>query len=302
MGESTKSDGTKTRSNWGRWGADDERGALNLLTPEKVMSALAEARQGRVLSMGMRIQREGVPVDPNRNPSLHLMSLDGGDYAAGVHLKLDDVEVADDYIMMGTGGSTHMDGLSHIWYGNRLYNDFDRNRVRSYGATRLGMEHVEWLITRGVFLDVAEFLCVEHLEPGYPVSASELEECSKAAGLEVRPGDAVVVRTGWLRMFYKDPALYFKDQPGLRIDAGEWLADHDISAVAADNIGIEWNGVDGRSRAVHKLLIRDLGIYMLELLDLEALHEHKVGAFTFIAAPLKITGAIASPLNPLAII
>jgi kynurenine formamidase len=177
-----------------------------------------------------------------------------------------------------------------------------RDRVRSYGATKLGIEHAQWLVARGVHLDVAGLHGVDHLEQGHAISAEELQECCAAAGVEIRPGDAVVIRTGWLSVYAEDPVAYFEHQPGIRVDAAEWLADRDICAVAADNQGIEWEGQDGRSRAVHKLLIRDLGIYMIELLDLEPLHQHEVTSFAFVAAPLKITGAIASPVNPLAII
>lgn len=296
---------SQARSNWGRWGAEDERGALNLLTPERVTAALGEVRDGVVHSLGMRIQREGVPVYPARNPALHLMSIDGGDYAAGVRLKWGDFQAADDYIFLATHGTTHVDALSHAWYGGQMYNGFDPNRVRSYGATRLGIEKAEWIVGRGVLLDLPRHLGVAHLERGRAVTAADLEACCEARGASVLPGDIVLLRTGWPQTYELDPDRYFEDDPGLSVDGGTWLAERDISVIGADNGGIECQLDSGSQMEVHKLYLRDLGIHMIELLDLEKLSEHLDGlgraTFLFVAAPLKITGGVGSPLNPLAI-
>ncbi|HEY1970186.1 MAG TPA: cyclase family protein, partial [Pseudonocardia sp.] len=139
-------------NNWNRWGADDERGAANLISPELLLSALRVARSGEVVSLADEIRRDRVPVAPARSPATHLMSLDGGDFAAGFQLHGSTHGVADDYLFMACQGSTHVDALGHLWYDGQLYNGFPADRVRSYGATRLGIENLGHLIGRGVFL------------------------------------------------------------------------------------------------------------------------------------------------------
>ena len=113
-------------TNWGRWGADDERGAANLLTPETVLAACAAASSGRVYNLGIEV-KQGAPVAGRRTSPVHLMSSDGGDYAA---LGREDWGTADDYLFLASGGTTHIDALSHVWSGGTLYNGFSYREVR----------------------------------------------------------------------------------------------------------------------------------------------------------------------------
>jgi kynurenine formamidase len=294
--------------NWSRWGDDDQRGAANLITPEVLLTALRVARTGEVVSLADEIRRDRVPVAPVRSPATHLMALDGGDFAAGYHLQDSNHGVADDYLFMACQGTTHVDGLGHLWYDGALYNGFPADRVRSYGATRLGIEKLGHLIGRGVFLDVPKLLGVRHLTDAYVITPDELEYCVTAIGTELRGGDIVVIRTGWRQVFDTDPDRYFDTSPGIGIDAARWLVGHDIAAVAADNISVEVQTPDDRfengsvAPECHKLLIRDHGIYMLELLNLEELAVRGAGEFLFVAAPLKIKGGVGSPINPLAVL
>jgi kynurenine formamidase len=295
-------------SNWNRWGPDDQRGAANLITPEVLLEALRVARTGEVVSLADEIRRDRVPVAPVRSPATHLMALDGGDFAAGYQLGETNHGVADDYLFMACQGTTHVDGLGHLWYDDQLYNGFPAGRVRSYGATRLGIEKLGHLIGRGVFLDVPALLGVEHLDDVHVITPDELERCLARTGTEIRSGDVVVIRTGWRRVFDTDPDRYFATSPGIGIDAARWLVARDIAGVAADNISVEvqtpHDRFEGGSAApeCHKLLIRDHGIYMMELLNLEELAVRAPGEFLYIAAPLKIKGGVGSPLNPLAVL
>ena len=120
--------------NWGRWGADDERGAVNLLTPEVVLEALRRPTTGKVYQLGIELKRDA-PVGGNRIAPLHFMTQDGGDFAA---LNRTDWGTADDYMVLATQGTSHVDGLAHVWSGGKLYNDFPFTDVRSSGAQRLG--------------------------------------------------------------------------------------------------------------------------------------------------------------------
>jgi kynurenine formamidase len=297
-----------TLSNWGRWGEDDERGAANFASSEVLLAALSTARRGIVVPLADEIRRDRVPVAPARSPATHIMSLDGGDFAAGYRIHDSTHGVADDYLFMACQGATHVDALGHLWYDELLYNNFPATTVRSYGATRLGIENLGHLVTRGVFLNVAEHLGVGHLADTHTISASELRSCAEAAGVTVRTGDAVLIRTGWRTVFDSDPARYAQTSPGIGIEAAHWLAQQDVAAVGSDNIAVEVQTAHdrfedgGTAPECHKLLIRDCGVYLIELLNLEELATHGVAEFLFVAAPLKILGGSGSPLNPLAIL
>jgi hypothetical protein len=163
-------------SNWGRWGDADEAGAVNLLDPDAVLQALSLVREGRVRSLALPIQPSGAPVLGDRHPVIHLMALDGGDYAAGVTLPTN-ASIADDYIVMATHTSTHIDALSHIWSEGLMYNGFSGNEVRSSGAAKLGIEKTPPIVARGVLLDIAG--PEPSLEPGYRITAADLERCEE---------------------------------------------------------------------------------------------------------------------------
>jgi kynurenine formamidase len=292
--------------NWGRWGQDDERGAANLITPAAVQAAASLVRSGRVYPLGLPIRRSGVPVHPIRTPPQHFMSMDGGDYAAGAHLK-GDYQAADDYLFTACHGGTHVDALAHSWYDGLLYNGHSANRVRSYGATRCGIENCPSIVTRGVLLDIATMHGVDHLPRSHVITVAELEQAAHDRGLEIRSGDTVLIRTGWLTVFAEDEAEFFAGCPGIGLEAGRWLARHDIVAAGADNMALEvetgtelYEGGDPTPE-VHKLLLRDCGVYILELLDLEELRHEQSGEFLFVLAPLRIWGGVGSPVNPVAI-
>ena len=163
-------------SNWGRWGDEDERGALNLLTPERIVEAAQLVREGRVYQLGLSIQPSGVPYFKHRPPALHFMARDGGDYAAGV-IRPDNVGTADDWLGLATHGTTHIDALCHLWYDGTMYNGFSSNEVTSNGAGRNGIEKIGPIVARGVMLDVAALHGVDHLAPDHGIGAEELEAC-----------------------------------------------------------------------------------------------------------------------------
>ena len=150
-------------NNWGRWGASDERGALNLLTPSTVLAATGTVRQGRMISLSLPIKGATSSPAPTTVPHLkgrplpqHFMSVDGGDYAAGTRPIGAGLKMCDDAIIVTPHGTTtHMDALAHMWSGDQLYNGHPADRVRSYGATRCGIDKAGPVVARGVFFDVA---------------------------------------------------------------------------------------------------------------------------------------------------
>jgi kynurenine formamidase len=291
--------------NWGRWGAEDERGALNLLTPEAILRSVGLVRQGKVLNLAIPIAQRNQPFYGARVPPLHLMSLDGGDFAAGVKLP-GGFQAADDYIIMNTHSATHVDGLAHAWYDDKLYNGHNPNDTRSYGAKRCGVDKIGSIVGRGVLIDVAGHLGVPNLPREHVVTVEDVEGACAAQGVEVAQADIVLIRTGWLHVFYRDAEAFRAGQPGIGVEVATWLLNRDVAAVGADNMGIEF--MDGHhyechelAPPVHKLLIRDNGIHMMELMNLDELAGEKAWEFLFVAAPLRIAGGVGSPISPLAI-
>jgi kynurenine formamidase len=288
---------------WGRWGAQDERGALNYITPEQMVRAAGLVRCGRVYPLALPVQQHKVPVFPGRAPALHFMTMDGGDYAAGQKAK-GGFQYTDDYLMLACHAGTHMDALAHVCSEGVMYNGFPASEVRSYGARRGGIDKVGAIFTRGVMLDVAALHAVPHLAAHHEVTAADLDACCRAQGISVGPGDAVLLRTGWLTVYPQDPNGFEREQPGIGLGTVDWFAERQVSMIAADNTAVE--KVPARHGEehfpVHIRLLRDLGIHLMELLDLEALARDGVHEFLFVAAPLRITGGVGSPLTPLALV
>lgn len=292
--------------NWGRWGERDERGAANLAGPAEVRDAARLVERGAVYPLGLEISSRRVLSHPGRPAPQHFMTLDGGDYAAGLELP-GGMQYADDYLMTALHGSTHIDALAHAWTDGKLYNGHPASTVRSNGARRCGIDKLGALVTRGVLLDLAAHFGVPHLDPEYVVTDAELRDCALAQGVDFRPGDCILMRTGWQRVFDDAPAKYHASSPGIGRTAAGFLATADPCAVGSDTITVEVRRADGTydggspALVVHPILIRDHGIYMIELLQLDRLAEDRVYEFLFVLAPLMIAGGTAGPVNPLAI-
>jgi kynurenine formamidase len=281
------------RLNWGRWGADDQRGTLNYITPEVTQAAARLVRRGVTYDLGTTVGT-AAPRTPARLPTIRSTRRRGG--ATGRAF-------GDDYLTFNTHTSTHVDSLAHVWWDGQLYNGHDAEvHVTSWdGATRNGIETMGGFATRGVLLDVAGRRGVPHLPHGHRISASELEDTAQAQGVTVRSGDALLVRTGWIHVWSEDRERFLRDTPGLGEDGMlEYLHGHQVAALGADNVAVEaWD--PGVVIPLHTPLIRGFGLVLLELLDLERLAADRVHEFLFVASPLRITGALGSPLNPLAV-
>ena len=303
-------------TNWNRWGKEDERGALNFVTPEAIRRGVTSVKQGKVYPLGLPVRENNVPLLEGRPAPIHLMAFDGGDFAAGAMADKPS-QMAEDYVIIGTHGTTtHMDALCHIWEGHQMYNGFSGNFVRSYGATRLGIENVEGIITKGVLLDLAGYRGVDIMASDDLITEDDIRGCMESQGVNIESGDAVLVRTGWTNMFYQDQVAYSGLQPGVGPSAGLYLAQQGICAIGADNTAVNpYHGYNARypnrplpddPRAslgsLHVPYLRNLGIYLLEMLTLEKLAHDKVYEFLLCVAPLLIKGGTASPINPLAVV
>lgn len=290
-----------TNGNWGRWGAEDETGALSLVTDEMTRAAAALVRSGRTFSLAQPLGPQ-TPQTPHRRPPARWMDRDAGDYALGARAP-GGFKFAEDTVQFPVHSGTHVDALAHVWCDHSLYNGHDASATRTTrGAQRCGAEKLRPVLTRGVLVDVAAVRGC--LGPGMAVGVDDLHRGIAESGVEIGPGDAVLVRTGWSET-RGGKADYFTDEPGLDEAAAEWLADRDVVLVGADNYAVERQGGDP-GFPVHLILLRRYGVPLLENLQLGelagALAEQRRSTFMFVFAPLPLVGSTASPLNPLAVL
>lgn len=295
-------------SNWGRWDADgarDERGTTNLLTPERIVAAAGLVTDGKVFDLGIPFDRNGPQPGGGRINPIVLMAETGNDqkYPGAFHY-------ADDYVFMPLQSASQWDGLAHVFYDDRLYNGFSADEITPHGARHCSIEkQAKGLVGRGVLIDVAAQKGVDWLPAGTAIGPDDLDAALARQGTEVRPGDIVAVRTGWRRKFLSDgdAASFMSGEPGLGLASCEWLREHDAAAVCSDNWAIEVlpGEVEGEALPVHMVLIRDMGMTLGEILDFEELAADCAadGRYDFLlcAPPIKFTGAVGSPINPLAI-
>ncbi len=287
---------------WNRWGAEDERGALNFIGPDQVRRASALVRTGEVLRLAQLLSSR-TPVPSHRCGLQHFMGRDGGDYAVAGSKRPGGFQFAEDTVVMPLHIGTHVDALCHAWYDDKLYNGYLGDTIRSTtGAARLGVEKMPPVVTRGVLLDLVR-LKGRTLVPGEAINAADLQAAAAAAGVMPGRGDAVLLRTGWLESQKGVKKPDFDTEPGIEIEAARWLATRDVAIVGADNFAVEvLPFAAGTVFPVHQCLIRDYGVPLLEGLMLDPLVASGRHEFLFMAAALPIVGATGSPLAPVVVL
>jgi len=282
-------------SNWGRWGPDDEKGTLNFITPEIVREAARLVRKGKIYSLSIPVARDA-PIWPARHNVFHFATYRDNPIPGGI-------SGAEDILIMHTYGTTHLEGLAHVWYDGKLYNGFPATAVGSRGTEKLAIDNVKGLVSRGVLLDIARLKEVDHLEKGYVITPSDIEDCLAQEGIAIHRGDVVLIRTGWINVFWRDQLEFESGEPGIGMAAAMWLKDREVSAVGTDTNGVEVRPFEDPAEVfpVHKVLLRDYGLYDIELMKLDELAADEVYEFLFVAAPLQIVRGLGSPINPLAL-
>lgn len=283
---------------WGRWGAEDERGALNFIGPEQVQRAAALVRTGQAISLAQPLSPK-TPVPKHRAGVQHFMGRDGGDYAAGAR-RPGGFQFAEDTVVLPLHIGTHIDALCHAWCDDCLYNGFPDQGTRSTtGALRCGIDKMGPIVTRGVLLDLVR----QHGAPLSPRASIGRADLEAAASVDIEPGDAVLIRTGWLESQTDASNVSFDEEPGIDVQAALWLAERGVAMVGADNFAIETIPFPaGTVFPVHQRLIRDFGIPLLEGLELKPFSAHGCDQFMFVAAPLPVVGGTGSPLAPVAVL
>jgi len=292
--------------NWGRWGDDDEIGTLNLITDEVVRAAAGEIRTGQRRSLALALDADGPQSGaiPGRdNPTHEMIMVDTpltGDPSG--------FTTSDDKVVMALQCATHWDALAHVSYEGTLYNGVPSSVITADGAARMGIDKIRTLVGRGVLLDVAAAKGVDTLEGGYPITAADLDAACELGKVTVRSGDIVLVRTGQLRHFLAgDRERYGAPSSGPSLQTVEWFHDHDVAAVATDNLTFEVYPSEREDAmlAVHLLHLVDMGMTQGQNWDLEGLAGDCAddGRYSFFldASPQPFTHAVGSPVNPVVV-
>jgi kynurenine formamidase len=284
-------------SNRGRWGADDELGTLNLITPQHRVRAAGLVRSGLTVSLSHDYLKERA-ADATSPWSQELL----GNPQAGY--------LSDRYTIAYHGyAHSHMDALCHNSLEGVMYNGFPRTTVDSVaGCTRLGITNAkQGIVSRGILMDIARLKGMDYLEPGTPIYVSDLEAWERQAGVTVGVGDVVFVRAGrWARRAEEGPWATGREAAGLHASVMPWLRERGVSMLGSDYTNdVLPSLVEGVAQPVHLVTLVAMGMWLFDNLDLEAVAEAAADQnrweFMFVAAPLAVPGGTGAPLNPLAI-
>ena len=302
-------------SNWGKWGSDDEVGALNYLGPEQVLAAVGLVKAGKVFTLQRLIgDPKGDPVWPGRTPAERTQILDESDwdeggkgaaFPGGLHY-------ADDKINAFLQGSTQYDALGHVWFGGKIWNGYDA-RTTVGGLDKASVQPIaeRGIVGRAVLLDMARFRGKENLDKAETYSHEDLMACAEAQGTPIQKRDILIIRTNFLRLFHEQGDAFYEgfNEPGLVYspELVQWFQDMEIPNLVTDTIANEvtFDPNNGVALVLHNALMRNLGVTLTEITDLEQLAadcaEDGRYAFLYVAAPLKVSKGSGSPVNPVVI-
>jgi kynurenine formamidase len=302
-------------TNWGKWGPDDEVGALNYLGPAEVLAAVRLVRSGKVFTLQVPMGNPGGdPVWPGRRGSERYQIVDEGHwlcgkgpaFAGGLHY-------ADDAMSAFLQGSTQYDALGHVWYDGKLYNGYDAaSTIGGMGKASVQPIGEKGVVGRGVLLDMARWRGKAALDKGETFNHTDLLAAAKAQGVEIRKRDILLIRTGFVETFYAGGAVKFYEgflEPGLTYspELVDWFRDMEFPNFATDTIANEVTAdpVSGVALPLHCALMRNLGVAFTEICDLSKLAADCAADgqwdFLYVAAPLKVVNGTGAPVNPVVI-
>jgi kynurenine formamidase len=288
---------------YAHWGSGDRRGALNLITPDRMVAAASEVRIGRTVTLAAALA--GSAADNPEPGARHMKHLPGeASDVAGLSFAMDQLGMN-----VHGNADSHIDALCHVSYRGALYNDVAPDAVTSQGASVLSIDDArDGIAGRGVLLDIPALRGVPWLEPGDHVTAAELAAAQQAQQVRVRPGDLLFIRVGHRRRRHElGPWDTARSRAGLHPHAMEYLAELGVAALGSDsNSDTAPSVVEGVDFPVHVLAINALGLHLLDYLQFEDLLPvcRASGRWSFLCviAPLRLPGATGSPVNPIAIL
>jgi kynurenine formamidase len=301
--------------NWGRWGDNDEVGALNYLTPEHVLASAAAVRQGKVFTLQVPMcDPRGDPMSPTRQANQRYMVLDKSHFNAGKAPHVPGgLEWADDVVVAYLQGTTHYDALGHAWHGEAIWNGADASTtIGGLGHASILPLASRGVVGRGVLLDMARHRGKDVLGRGETFTHEDLLACASAQGTEIQKRDILLIRTGWVNWFYTvGPDEAYRDffEPGLTYspELVAWFDEMEIPNLVTDTTGNEVpaHPESGAYWPLHVALLCYLGVSLTEIAWLEDLATDCAGDgqydFLFTAGPLKVVGGSGGPVNPIAI-
>jgi kynurenine formamidase len=300
--------------NWGKWGEMDEVGALNYLTAEEVFRGISQIKSASVFTLQRLIgDPEGDPVWPGRSPAEKTMVLDESSWDVdGAPQFPGGLHYADDKISAFLQGSTQYDALGHLWYDGQLWNGYDaRTTIGGLDKASVLAIAERGVVGRGILLDMARFRGKENLDKAETFTHKDLMACAESQGTKIEKHDILIIRTNFLKLFFDQGEQFYEGfcEPGLVYspDLVQWFQDMEIPNLVTDTIANEvtTDPNNGTALPLHCALMRNLGIALTEICDLEKLASHCAddGQYTFLyaASPLKVNMASGSPVNPLVI-
>ena len=301
-------------TNWGKWGADDEVGALNYLTADEVMRGVRHIQKGEVFTLQRLIgDPKGDPVWPGRTPAERTQILDESNWDSdGAPQFPGGLHYADDKINAFLQGSTQYDALGHLWYDGKIWNGYDA-RTTVGGLSKASVVPIaeRGVVGRGILLDIARWRGKNTLDKGETFTHEDLMACAEAQGTKIEKRDILILRTNFLQLFHDQGDAFYEgfNEPGLVYspELVQWFQDMEIPNLATDTIANEvtYDPNNGVALPLHCALMRNLGVTLTEICDLEKLAANcaEDGQYTFFyaAAPLKVSLAAGSPVNPMVI-
>ncbi|XAZ30068.1 cyclase family protein [Paenarthrobacter ureafaciens] len=303
-------------SNWGRWGEDDRRGTLNLITPSVRLAAAGAVRRGQAVSLSRDLDPERPdPVHSGVTKLVRKSMMNEVEHYTGKTARWD--AIGEEIIIFPHGGNCHLDGLGHISWDGKQYNGFlEAESNNEIGSKYLDVSHAsDGLMTRGVLLDIAGLFGVEHVERGYAILPEDLLAAERRQGVTVRTGDALLIHSGNADALVKYGPLFKNDNPGLTdgVQTGlhasclPFLRERGVSIMGADGTHDVQPPVNfDYSRPIHTVCLVSMGLWLIDNMDLTALAAACESAqqwdFLFTALPWRFKGATSSPLNPVAIL
>jgi len=280
-----------------KWGAGDERGAANHMKPQTVLNAAKLIKTGEVIELSYPLNAQ-MPLAAGRIYDMQVKRTAVSDLANKRNGN-EELIIAE----MGQVG-TQFDGFAHQTHNNVHYNCFKtEDIVTRNGFTKLGIEKVGMLMTRGVLIDIAGFKGVPMLGDTYEITVEDLDGAIKKQNLTFQPGDAIIIHTGWGKLWNTDPAQYAKGNPGIGVKAAEFLLAKDPILLGADTAPVEVNPNPDKliSLPLHQMALVVSGVHLLENLKLDELAAKNVSEFAFVMQPLKLQGATGSTVAPAAL-
>jgi len=252
--------------------------------------------EGKVYDLGQPWY-PGMPHHPMHPPFAYVLTKKHGEviYEGGG-------SAANDLFTFGGHTGTHLDAVGHVSKNGKLFGGIEAASEQDYikGLTKLSIEETPPIIARGILLDIPKLKGIEILDKGYPINKKDIQQTIELEGIKIKPGDVVLVRTGWAR-YWNEPALFNNHEgvPGIALDAARFFADKGIRLTGSDTGAYEV--LPTKSLEVHVFLIAERGIQIMEMLNLEQLAHQKIYSFVLIVIPLRIKGAVGSPIRPIAI-